>query len=201
MKPKVSVFIATSIDGYIARKDGSIDWLDPSAESDPSGETIPPNATASPNETDPPVEDGGYSEFISTVDVLVMGRKSFEKVLSFGFWPYEKLRVFVLSSKHVDIPDNLPENVSSTSASPVDLLSTLEKEGARHIYVDGGVTIQNFLAEKLIDEITITLIPVVLGEGLPLFKDNPNDIHLKLLSSKSSDYGFVQNKYAVQTEV
>ena len=125
MPAKCSVFIATSLDGYISRDDGSIDWLMKANTLAPSG------------------EDGGYKLFISTVDGLVMGRKSYEKVLSFNEWPYGDLPVVVMSSETVLIPERLQTCVSVSSETPIDLVQRLSKQGAKHLYIDGGVTIQH----------------------------------------------------------
>jgi dihydrofolate reductase len=172
MSVKVSVYIATSLDGFIARKNGEIDWLI-------GGEGS---------------EDYGYAEFMSTVDYVVMGRNTFEKVLSFGGWHYEK-EVIVLSSRDLDIPTGITGKVEALNLSPADLLRRLEIHDAQHIYLDGGVTIQRFLREGLVDEMTITTIPVLIGEGLPLFGPVPGDIKLELMASQSFGNGFVQNKY------
>lgn len=130
MLAKCSVFIATSLDGFIARDDGSIDWL------------------MKANSLVPPGEDGGYKEFISTVDGLVMGRHSFEKVLSFESWPYGDLPIVVMSSQPIEIPDHLKNNVSTSSETPADLVKRLTKQGFKHLYIDGGITIQNFIADN-----------------------------------------------------
>jgi len=181
MTIKASVFIATSLDGFISRTDGSIDWLEKA------------------NATVPEGEDCGYLEFINSVDVLVMGRNSFEKVLSFGMWPYEDKRVVVLSIKSIELSADLQATVSCSSENPADLVKRLADEGVRHLYIDGGVTIQNFLAEGLIDELTITLIPVLLGEGKPLFGPLERDLMLVHIGTRAYDFGFVQLKYQVVT--
>ncbi|WP_242602314.1 dihydrofolate reductase family protein [Legionella parisiensis] len=110
MSIKCSVFIATSIDGFISRNDGSIDWLMKANSLVPEG------------------EDGGYKSFISSVDGLVMGRNSFEQVLSFDEWPYGELPVVVLSSDPMDIPKHLQKYVSSSSATPSALVQRLAKK-------------------------------------------------------------------------
>lgn len=179
MDAKASVFIATSLDGFIARPDGSIDWLNEANAAVPKG------------------EDCGYAEFIEPIDVLVMGRNTFETVLTFDEWPYENTRVVVLSSRPLSIPATLPGSVSASSESPGMLVERLAAEGARHLYVDGGITIQRFLAAGLIDDITITLIPVLLGRGRPLFGPIENDITLAHVATRTFDFGFVQVKYRV----
>lgn len=176
MSTKVSVYIATSLDGFIARKDGDINWLPTGSEDG---------------------EDFGYAAFMSEIDHIVMGRISFEKVLTFGSWPYDK-KVTVLTSRNLAIPPELTDKVEALHLSPRDLLHELEQRGVRHIYLDGGVTIQRFLRAGLVDEMTITTIPILLGEGLPLFGALEKDIHLKLLKSNAFKNGFVQKKYQVQ---
>lgn len=179
MAPKVSVFVATSLDGFIARKDGSLDWLDQANANVPSG------------------EDGGFKAFMATVGVLVMGRNTFDKVMSFGIWPYGDTKVIVLTNKPLSIPVALSKTVSISSKTPKDLWLRLGKEGVDHIYVDGGLTIQSFLKENLVDELTVTLAPVVLGEGKFLFGPQNEDIVLRHLATKNLAGGFVQVKYAV----
>lgn len=182
MKPKISVFVATSLDGFIARHDGSLDWLDKANSSVPKG------------------EDCGFQAFMSTIDVLIMGRITFEQVLTFGEWPYGKTPVIVMSSGEIKIPEALQKTVSISSEHPTHLAERLFTQGAKHLYIDGPTTIQNFLQAGLVDEITITLIPIVLGEGKPLFKSIGKDISLTHLNTRSFDFGFVQLKYAIIKE-
>ncbi len=179
MPAKVFVYIATSLDGFIAREHGELDWLDDANAIVPQG------------------EDCGYKDFFASMDVLVMGRKSYEKVLSFGNWPYGQTQVVVLSRRPITFPEELPATVSHSSAPPRVLYNRLSNEGARHIYVDGGQTIQAFLAERLVDEITITVIPIILGQGVPLFGRLDNDVPLTHIQTQAFDFGFVQMKYAV----
>jgi dihydrofolate reductase len=175
MLAKVSVYIATSLDGFIARKDGNIDWLTNSANQ--SG------------------EDYGYQDFIDSIDVVVMGRNTYETALTFEAWPYTPKRVLVLSTRALKIPDRLPKNVTVQNASPTILLESLSADGATHLYIDGGNTIQRFLAAGLVDELTITRIPVLLGGGLPLFGSIDHDINLQHLETKVFANSFVQSKY------
>jgi dihydrofolate reductase len=174
MTVRVSVYIASSLDGFIARENGDIDWLT-------GGENT---------------EDYGYAEFISAIDHVVMGRNTYEKVLTFGGWPYEK-KVIVLTSRDLTIPLELANKVEALHLPPRELIAELEHRGARHIYLDGGVTIQHLLRENLVDELTITTIPVLIGTGLPLFGALDRDVKLELIKSKSFKNGFVQNKYKV----
>jgi len=177
MRPITCVFIATSLDGFISRPDGSIDWL------------------MEANQLIPPGEDCGYGDFWASVDALVVGRNTFEQVLTFDAWPYENKPVFVLTSRPLDIPPNLAGQVSVSSESPADLLDRLSTAGIKRVYVDGGVTIQRFLAADLIDEMTITLIPILLGTGRPLFSSLQVEIPFSHISTRSYDFGFVQNAY------
>ncbi|MBD0268730.1 MAG: dihydrofolate reductase [Cyanobacteria bacterium Co-bin8] len=179
MPTKSSVFIATSLDGYIARADGNLDWLDRA------------------NANVPPDEDFGYNDFIASVDVLVMGRNTFEKALSFGDWPYGSKPVVVLSRGSVSIPKAIADTVSASSEPPRALVERLAASGAKHLYIDGGLVIQSFLREGLIDEITLTLIPVLLGSGKPLFGNLDQDIELTHVATKAYEVGFVQSKYCV----
>ena len=176
--PRASVYIATSLDGFIARTDGSIDWLPPmSAE-----------------------EDYGYGDFIATVDTMVLGRKSFEKVLTFGSWPYpDHLRIVVLSSGTPTVPDELAQVVEVMDLEPVECLRQLGATGTRHVYVDGGVTIQRFLRAGVIQNITVTTVPVLIGSGLCLFGELANDITLTHLETTAYPDGLVQSRYRVAT--
>lgn len=180
MNPKVSVFIATSLDGYIARKDGDIDWLDAASANIPKG------------------EDCGYAALMESVDALVLGRHSYEKVRLFGSWPYGDTRVIVLSRNSITFPDDFPNTVQHSSETPRALCERLSHENIAHIYIDGGNTIQRFLAAGLVDELTITVIPVILGDGIPLFGPTEADISLELIDVRSFDFGFVQQKYAIR---
>ncbi len=179
---KCSVFIATSLDGFIARRDGSIDWLMRASAGAPKG------------------EDFGYEKFLASIDVLVMGRNTFERVLGFDEWPYGDKRIVVLSSRAIEIPAPLAASVTSSAEASGDLVGRLSAEGAQHLYIDGGVTIQRFLAAGLIDELTITVIPVLLGEGKPLFGPLDKDIPLTHIETRIFDIGFVQLVYRVAKE-
>jgi len=142
------VYIATSLDGFIATSEGDLDWLD----------EIP----------NPEGHDFGYDEFMSGIDALVMGRKTFEKVASFGVWPYGK-PVFVLSRSKISVPPELENKVEVVNETPKKLVDNLRTQGYQNLYIDGGITIQNFLTDDLIDEMIITRVPVLLGSGIPLF--------------------------------
>ena len=177
--PKCSVFIAASLDGFIARPDGDVGWL-----SRPE--------YASPD----PAEDFGYGAFAATVDTLVMGRETFEKVAGFEPWPYEGKRVVVLSGRPLAAAA-LPPGVSRMAGEPAEVLRVLEAEGSRHVYVHGGVTIRRFLRAGLVDELTVTWIPVLLGAGRPLFGELGAEVELELLGSQAWPNGMVQSRYRV----
>ena len=179
LSTKCSVFIATSLDGCIARSDGSIDWLERANATVPAG------------------EECGYADFIRTVDAIVMGRATFEKVLSFPDRPFGSLSIYVLSSTITSLPAGVPNSVHLFDATPHDVVERTAQAGHRHLYIDGGRTIQAFLRAGLISELTITVIPVMLGSGLRLFGELPADAALCLLSSKAFPFGFVQSHYAV----
>ncbi len=178
-RARCSVFIATSLDGFIARADGRIDWLDEANAVVPAG------------------EDCGYSAFMSGVDALVMGRHTFELARSFAEWPYGATPVIVLSRRLAALPPGLPGTVRLVKAAPEALVAQLSAEGMRHLYIDGGVTIQRFLAAGLIDEVTITRIPVLLGAGRPLFGPLARDLRLEHLATRAFAFGFVQSRYRV----
>lgn len=180
-RPRISVYIAMSLDGYIAREDGNLDWLDA------AGESVPDD------------DDCGYAQFMSTVDVLVMGRKTFEKVLSFeGDWPFAEQRVVVLSRGGTQIPSHLSKTVTQTSEEPEALCQRLAEEGHQHVYLDGGRAIQSFLSVGLVDDMTVTVIPLLIGKGIPLFGETPDDIQLECTAAKHYDFGFVQLQYTVK---
>lgn len=181
MSTKQSVFIATSVDGYIARLNGDIDWL---SEYEPEAG-----------------EDYGFQEFMDSVDALVLGRNSFEKVLSFGKWPYGSKKVVVLSSSSPVIPSHVPDDVKVLSGAPQEIVEQLSREGFSHLYIDGGNTIQRFLNAGLIQEIIITRIPVLIGDGIPLFGPVEKDIKLQLISTHSYKNGLVQHRYVVKHDV
>ena len=170
---KASVFIATSLDGFIARANGDLDWL-------PAGGGEP----------------HGYDEFIASVDALVIGRKTFETVLAFDTWPYGQKPVFVLSTRTL-APAPLGAVVESMSGQPADIVSQLEARGIRHVYVDGGITIQRFLQAGLIQRLIITRVPVLLGTGIPLFGPLAGDIFLRHVGTRQYASGLVQSEYVV----
>lgn len=172
---KNSVFIATSLDGYIADKDGGIAWLD-----------------SIPNINH---DDMGYFAFINDIDALVMGRASFETVLGFGIeWPYTK-PVFVLSKTLTAIPENLSDRVFLINGTIQEILEKIHQQGYHKLYIDGGKTITSFLCEDLIDEMIITRIPIVLGGGAPLFGNLPHPLDFELVSTKTYLDQITQHHY------
>jgi len=177
---KCSVYIATSTDGFIATPDGGIEWLLRSE-----------------------YEDAGkiglvYNKFISTVDAIVMGRHSFEKVLTFDEWYYEGTEVIVLTTQNLKVPENLTGKVRFKSGTPQEIVKELAKEGKKHLYIDGGITIQRFLEEKLINELTITVIPILLGSGIPLFGNEGTEQPLELIEVFTSSNGTVLKRYRIK---
>jgi dihydrofolate reductase len=192
---KASVFIATSLDGFIARRDGSLDWL-PGAEPDPE-EIGDAEAIALGDDSG---DDHGWGEFWGSVDCLILGRKSFEKVLEFGIWAYEGTRVIVLSrNPSYRVPEEMKSKAESFAGDPQSLVDKLAAEGHEHLYIDGGQTIQSFLYERLITDLTITTIPVLIGEGIPLFGPLPGDIPLRHVRTRTLADGMVQSTYEVAT--
>ena len=175
MKKKNSVFIATSLDGYIADKDGNIDWL----------HTIP----------NPEQIDMGYRSFMSEIDALVMGRNTFETVCSFDIdWPYQK-PVYVLSNSLSEVPEVYKGKAELVKGDLTTILTTIHSKGHDRLYIDGGTTIQHFLKEDLIDEMIITTIPVLLGEGTPLFNQLSKPLDFECIESTIFLNKIVQNRF------
>jgi dihydrofolate reductase len=171
---KASVFIATSLDGFIARQDGALDWL--------------PTDGGEPH---------GYDEFIATVDAVVMGRKTFETVLTFAAWPFGAMPVVVLSTRPAALRAPAGAVCDMMSGSPAEILARLSARGMKHVYVDGGVTIQGFLEAGLIQRLVITRIPVLLGRGIPLFGPLSRDVRLEHVATRSYPSGLVQSEYVI----
>lgn len=156
------VYIATSLDGFIATEDGGLDWL-----------------MEVPN---PDKSDYGFADFIKGIDALVMGRNTFEKVLTFGEWSYNK-PVFVLSNSLTEVPKNLTDKAEIVKGDIASVIHKLNQQGYKNLYIDGGKVIQSALKEDLIDELIINRIPILLGKGLPLFGEN--DLILKFKHTKT----------------
>ena len=169
------VFIAVSLDGFIARQDGDIGWL---------------------LQRDDPTEDHGYAAFIADKDMIVMGRGSYEKVLTFETWPYDR-PVLVLSKQLADapVPEALKGKVRFSNLAPKDAMEKLAEQNVRRVYVDGGRLVQSFLRDGLIADMVITTVPVLIGSGRPLFGALTRDIDLRLVSSRSFPSGLVQSTY------
>ena len=142
-------------------------------------------------------EDYGYQAFMDSVDFLIMGRKTFETVVSFDAWPYANKQVIVLSSKPVDIPGDLAQTVEAQSCAPNELVKQLSERGAKHLYIDGGKTIQGFLSAGLIQQIIIARIPILIGKGIPLFGPLTKDIELQHIDTQSYPNGIVQSRYEI----
>ncbi|HLW43856.1 MAG TPA: dihydrofolate reductase family protein [Candidatus Acidoferrales bacterium] len=169
-----SVFIGTSLDGFIARRNDDLDFL--------------------------PADGGeshGYDEFIASVDAIVMGRRTFEKVLTLGPWPYGGKRVVVLSSRPIDLSVVSRGVVEQMAGSPAEIISQLAARGIHHLYIDGGITIQRFLRAGLIQRLIITRVPVLIGEGVPLFGALPHDIRLNHVQTRHYPSGLVSSEYDV----
>jgi dihydrofolate reductase len=170
-----SVFVGASVDGFIARQNGELDWLP----------------------TDP--EPHGYDEFIASVDTLVIGRNTFEIVMGFESWPYAAKRVVVLSSRPLDLSVAKARGgvVEQMGGSPAEIVSRLEASGARSLYVDGGITVQGFLRAGLIQRLVVTRVPVLIGQGIPLFGSLPRDVPLRHVATRTYPSGLVQSEYQV----
>ena len=171
---RMSVFVGISVDGFMARANGELDFLDVSGD-----------------------EPHGYEEFIATVDTLVIGRKTFETVLAFGSWPYGRKRVVVLSSGPLDFSTVRGGTVEQMGGVPAEIVSKLAASGAQSLYVDGGITIQRFLSAGLIDRLMITRVPVLIGSGIPLFGALPHDVRLRHVSTRDYPSGLVTTEYEV----
>ncbi len=172
---KLSVFCGISVDGFLARPNHALDFLE-------TGEHEP----------------HGYDEFYASVDVVVIGRRTFEVVLSFGQWAYGKKPVVVLSSRKLDFSAIKGGVVEQMSGEPVEIVKKLRARGFKHAYVDGGITIQRFLAAGCIDRMVVTRVPVLIGAGIPLFGSVPHDIRLRHLATRCYNGGLVQSEYEME---
>ena len=170
----VSVFVGTSVDGFIARRNGEFDFLPPGGG-----------------------EPHGYDEFMASVDALVIGRKTFETVLRLAAWPYGDKRVVVLSSRPIDLSAARGGVVEQMSGTPAEIVAKLAASGAHHLYVDGGITIQEFLRAGLVQRLIITRVPVLIGEGIPLFGTLPRDVRLQHVATHHYASGMVKTEYLV----
>lgn len=168
------IYIAMSIDGFIAEKDGGLEWL-----------------SEFPN---PDGSDLGFAHFMDGIDVIVMGRNTFEKVLSFGEWPYNK-PVWVMSRTQTAVPTHLAEKVEMVTGEPDSVLEKAGDMGFQNLYVDGGALIRSFLENDLIDEMIITIVPIILGDGIPLFTRLSTRLRFALQESETRIGEFVKNHY------
>jgi dihydrofolate reductase len=171
---ELSVFCGVSVDGFLARPNDALDFLR-------TGEQVP----------------HGFEEFYGSVDVVVIGRKTFEIVLTFGKWFYGEKPVVVLSSRMLDLSSVKDGVVEQMSGEPAEIVAQLKARGSKHVYIDGGITIQRFLAAGLIDRLVITRVPVLIGAGIPLFGPVPSDISLHHVTTRCYDGGLVQSEYKI----
>lgn len=178
VRPKVSVFVGVSLDGFLARENGDLDWMQG-----------PGGAGGG---------DYGYDDFIKRIDVLVMGRGTFEKVLTFTSWPYGEMPVIVLTHRPIRIPTKLRRTVESSSGAPKEILNRLVERGWLRVYVDGGRTIQAFLAAGVVDELVLSRLPILIGAGIPLFGPLPEDVRLTHVGTRPFAGGMVQSTYEVE---
>jgi dihydrofolate reductase len=172
---KASVFVGVSVDGFMARPDGALDFL--------------PKDGGEPH---------GYDEFMAGIDTLVIGRKTFETVLAYPKWPYGDKRVVVLSRGPLDLLSVQGGRVEQMSGDPAQIAAKLASSGTRSVYVDGGVTIQGFLRAGLIQRLIITRVPVLIGRGIPLFGALPGDVRLRHVATQAYRSGLVKSEYQVQ---
>jgi dihydrofolate reductase len=170
----VSVFVGASVDGFIARADGALDFLPPGGG-----------------------EPHGYTEFMAGIDALVIGRNTFETVLGFDPWPYGNKRVVVLSSRPMDLSAAHGAVLEQMEGPPARIVSQLAARGVHHLYVDGGITIQRFLRAGLIERLIITRVPVLIGAGIPLFGALAGDIRLEHIATTHYASGLVKSEYRV----
>ena len=170
---KLSVFVGTSLDGFIARRNGAYDFL-PADGGEPHG----------------------YDEFIASVDTILIGRNTFDVVLKLPSWPYGEKRVVVLSHRPLDL-SKVAGRLEQMSGDPSHIVGQLAATGTKHVYVDGGITVQDFLRAGLIDQITVTRVPVLIGDGIPLFGELPRDIKLRHLGTRQYPSGLVTSEYEV----
>lgn len=183
---KCSVYIATSADGYIATLEGGVDWLHTAGKPD-ADMTINP--------------DMGFENFIKSIDCMVIGRKCMEVISNMNLtpeqWPYGNTKIYVLSNSVKIPPENLKDKVQMYSGDIRELINNLETGGFKHAYIDGGETITSFINLKLINEMTITKAPVLLGEGVPLFGKIKLSIKLENSEAIAFPNDFIQIKYGV----
>lgn len=170
---RATVFVGVSLDGFLARPNHDLDWL-----------------------PDDPGEDHGYTEFYESVDAVVIGRNTYDKVLTFGQWPYGSKRVFVLTTRPLGaVPDGA--NLEELRGEPSEIAAALDARGVQHAYIDGGIVIQRFLRAGLVQRLVITRVPVLIGAGIPLFGAVEHDIPLRHIATRALASGLVQSEYEV----
>ncbi len=173
LRPKISIYIAASIDGYIARKDGNLDWLNLACDAG---------------------EDYGFQQLLSSIDGVILGRNTYEVAASVVDWPYLGKRIVVLSNSL----KNVREEAELFSGDVVRLVSRLHSDGIKHIWIDGGVTISQFLDLEMVDSMTVSVIPIILGSGIRLFNPIAKEQGCRLISSASYPSGVVQLRYEIE---
>jgi len=175
---RLSVFCGVSVDGFLARPDDALDFLHTSEQ-----------------------EPHGFMKFLASVDVVVIGRRTFDVVLKLGHLAlYGKKPVVVLSSRPLDFSSVKGGVVGQMSGEPTEIVKQLKSRGFKHAYIDGGITIQRFLAAGSIDRLVITRVPVLIGAGIPLFGPVPRDISLRHVATRSYNGGLVQSEYEIGTK-
>lgn len=175
--PTGHVMMAITLDGFVARKDHSLDWL---MKQDTEG------------------EEHGFATFLANIDVIVMGSGSYRTVLGFDAWPYEK-PVVVMSStlSQGDVPAELQGKVEMTGLDPQSLMDEMERRGWTRVYVDGGAIVQSFMRLGLVQDLKLAIVPILIGDGIRLFGDLPADVDLKLTETKGFASGLVEMRYCV----
>jgi dihydrofolate reductase len=172
--------MAISQDGFIARPDGALDWLDDANQGIPAG------------------EDCGFSAFMERVDALIMGRKTFDTVREMGVWPYGDKPVMVLSRSLRCLPQGTPSSVQLAGGDPQKLLERTSASGWQRIYIDGGATVQVFWDAGLIHELVLTEVPCILGQGITLWGAGGLPAYFQLQHQHVYSFGFVQRQYFFQ---
>jgi dihydrofolate reductase len=171
-----SVYVAISLDGFIARRDGNLDWL---------------------MGADAGEGDFGFDEFLSSVDALAMGRNTFDFVLGAGEWPYGQKPVFVMTHRALDLPAGFPGRVEAFAGSPEAFATECDHRGIEKVYVDGGETVQAFIRAGLVTRIVTTRLPKLIGSGIPLFGPINGDVNLRLVESRAFENGWIRDEYEV----
>jgi len=172
---RMSVFVGMSVDGFIARRNGTFDFLDEGGG-----------------------EPHGYEEFIASVDALVIGRNTFDVVMGFDEWPYGDRRVVVLSSRKLDLSKVRGGRVEQMGGEPGEIAAKLKADGVKHAYVDGGITVQGFLRAGLIHRLILSRVPMLIGDGIPLFGTLGRDVKLRHVATQTYAGGLVKTEYEVQ---